>query len=49
MVMGPEEGYAWAVANDVAAMFVVYDGEDFIERMTPAFAEAAQVEVDTEA
>jgi len=49
MVMGPEEGYAWAVANDVAAMFVVHDGEGFVERLTPAFAELAQVETQTEA
>lgn len=49
MVMGPEEGYAWAVANDIAAMFVVHDGEGFVERLTPAFAELAQVELDTEA
>lgn len=49
MVMGPDEGYAWAVANDVAAMFVVHDGEGFVERLTPAFAELTQVETDTEA
>jgi len=49
MVMGPEEGYAWAVANDIAAMFVVFDGEEFVERLTPAFAELAQVELETEA
>ena len=49
MVMGPEEGYAWAVANDVAAMFVVHDGEGFVERLTPAFAELARVERETEA
>ena len=42
MVMGPDEGYAWAVANDVAAMFVVHDGEGFVERLTPAFAEIAR-------
>ncbi len=49
MVMGPDEGYAWAVANDIAAMFVVHDGEGFVERLTPAFAELAQVETETEA
>jgi len=46
MVMGPDEGYAWAVANDIAAMFVVHDGEGFVERLTPAFAELAQVETE---
>lgn len=49
MVMGPEEGYAWAVANDIAAMFVVHDGEGFVERLTPSFTELAKVETETEA
>ena len=49
MVMGPDEGYDWAVANDIAAMFVVHDGDGFVERLTPAFTELAQVETETEA
>ena len=49
MVMGPEEGYDWAVAHEIAAMFVVHDGEGFVERLTPAFAELARVELETEA
>jgi thiamine biosynthesis lipoprotein len=44
MVMGPDEGFAWAEANNVAALFVVHDGEGFVERATTAFAEVAAVE-----
>ncbi len=46
MVMGPEEGYAWAEASGIAAMFVVHDGVRFVERLTPAFAELARVELE---
>ncbi|NKB88346.1 MAG: FAD:protein FMN transferase ApbE [Acidobacteria bacterium] len=44
MVMGPDEGFAWAEANDVAAMFVVHDGEGFVERLTTAFTEITSVQ-----
>ncbi len=36
-VLGPEEGYDWAVGEDVAAVFLVRDGEGFREITTPAF------------
>ncbi len=41
MVMGPEEGLAWAEANGIAALFVVHDGESLVEQMTPEFERIA--------
>lgn len=37
LVLGPEEGYALAVENDVAARFLVVENGGFRERVTPAF------------
>ncbi|HYD26752.1 FAD:protein FMN transferase [Brevundimonas sp.] len=37
-VMGPEEGPAFAGAMDIAAAFVVRDGDGLTETITPAFA-----------
>mgnify|MGYP003322472240 FL=1 len=39
LVLGPEDGYRFAVANDVAALMVVrqLDGSNFEYRPTPAF------------
>jgi thiamine biosynthesis lipoprotein len=36
-VMGPEEGYTWAVAEEVAAVFLVREDKSFREIRTPAF------------
>ena len=49
MVMGPDEGFEWAESNGVAAMFVVHDGQGFVERLTTAFKDLAEVEVESEA
>jgi len=38
MVLGPEEGYAWAVAQDLAARLVLRDGDSFTVRCTPRFS-----------
>ena len=40
MVLGPEEGYELAVRDDVAALFLVREGDGFVERATPAFESA---------
>lgn len=37
MVLGPDEGYALAEAENLAALLIVREGEDFVERATPAF------------
>ena len=38
MVFAPDEGYAFAVEHDLAAYFIVHEGEsEFTERVTPAF------------
>ena len=36
-VLGPEEGWNFALANDVAALFVVRQGTGFVSRATPEF------------
>lgn len=36
-VLSPVEAYEYAYGRDIAALFVVRNGEDFEERMTPAF------------
>ncbi len=42
MVLGPEEGYAFAEKQGLAACFVLHDGEaEFTERETPAFTALA--------
>ena len=37
LVLGPEEGYALAVKNGLAAYFIVHDNGSFIEEFTPEF------------
>ena len=37
MVLGPDEGYNWAVRQDWAAYLIVRDGDRFIEKQTPRF------------
>ena len=37
MVLGEEEGYELAVAEDLAALFLVRDGDEVVELATPAF------------
>lgn len=38
MVLGPELGMAYAEKHGLAVLFVLHDGERFVERMSPAFA-----------
>jgi len=37
MVLGPEEGYAFAERHDLAAYFIVRQGQGFVARATPRF------------
>ena len=37
MVLGPDEGYAFAERHDVAACFIMRQGTDFVARATPRF------------
>ena len=37
MVLGPEEGWELARREDLAVLFLVRDGTEFRELMTPAF------------
>ncbi|MCY1435132.1 FAD:protein FMN transferase [compost metagenome] len=37
MVLGPEEGYAFAEQHDVAAYFIMHQGLGFVARATPRF------------
>jgi thiamine biosynthesis lipoprotein len=37
LVMGDQKGYDWCVEHDVAAMFLVRQGEQIFERATPEF------------
>ncbi len=37
MVMGPEEGLAWATDRDVAAVFMARDNDTLVRRATPAY------------
>lgn len=37
-VLGPEEGYGFATARDIAARFIIREATGLQERMTPAFA-----------
>ncbi|MCY1406792.1 FAD:protein FMN transferase [compost metagenome] len=39
MVLGPEEGYAFAVRRRLAACFIVRQGREFVVRATPRFEE----------
>ncbi len=41
MVMGPEEGLAWARERGIAALFIVFENDTFVERSTPEFDEVA--------
>lgn len=36
-VLGPEEGWTFALANDLAALFVIREGNGFVSRATPGF------------
>ena len=37
MVLGPEEGYAFAERHDIAAYFIMHQGLGFVARATPRF------------
>ena len=37
MVLGPEEGYAFAERHDIAAFFIMRQGQSFVTRATPRF------------
>ncbi|MNN61113.1 Thiamine biosynthesis lipoprotein ApbE precursor [compost metagenome] len=37
MVLGPEEGYAFAERHDLAAYFIMRQGQGFVARATPRF------------
>jgi len=37
MVLGPEEGYDWAIEMDLPVRLIWHDGEGFTSRSTPAF------------
>lgn len=39
LVMGDEKGYDWCMENNVAAMLLVRQGEQIVERVTPKFQE----------
>ncbi len=43
MILGPEEGWAYAQGHDIAALFVRRDGEMLSSRPTPAFERMAAV------
>jgi FAD:protein FMN transferase len=38
-VLGPDEGFKYATARGIAALFILRDGDKLAERMTPRFAE----------
>jgi thiamine biosynthesis lipoprotein len=38
MVLGPEQGMAWAEQRKLAVLLIVRDGDALVERMSPAFA-----------
>ncbi len=37
LVLGEEAGFQWALAHDLAALFLIRDGDGFSERQTPRF------------
>ncbi|MEM9555885.1 MAG: FAD:protein FMN transferase [Acidobacteriota bacterium] len=37
MILGPDEGYAYAEREGIAALFLVREGDDFVERASPTF------------
>jgi hypothetical protein len=39
MALGPQKGFDWAAEQGIAALLIVRDGEGFLEKPTPAFAE----------
>lgn len=41
MVLGPEAGYEFARAHNIAAFFIIYAAERFTTKMTPEFQELA--------
>lgn len=45
MVLGEQQGYDLAVKNNIAALMLVKEEENFAERTTPAFNEASMLEV----
>ncbi len=45
MVMGPDDGIAWATQRDIAALFVVRAGDSFVRRTTPAYQRHAAAEL----
>jgi thiamine biosynthesis lipoprotein len=42
MVLGPEEGYQFAIDHQLAALLIVHNGEAFVEKATPAFEKIAE-------
>lgn len=49
LVMGEDQGYDWCREYNVAAMFLIRDGEEIIEKMTPRFLEnSAPMNADSE-
>ncbi len=45
MVMGAEEGYQLALAENLPVFFLVRDGDGFVERGTPAFWELVEAQI----
>jgi len=39
LVMGDRQGYNWCIEHDVAALFLIRDGTDVVQRTTPRFEE----------
>ncbi len=46
MVLGPDEGWELAEREDLAVLFLVRDGDDFSEKMTPRFEALARPAAD---
>lgn len=44
LIKGPEKGWAFALEHDIAALFVVRDGTQFVSRATPTFTALTQSE-----
>lgn len=42
MVLGPEQGMAYAAEHGLAVLLILHDGQDFEERISPAFADLMQ-------
>ena len=39
MVMGDQKGYDWCLSENIAALFLVRQGEQIVQRATPSFQE----------